>query len=54
MICNNLSLNYTQYILFNVTFAKRNKNTILKLQAYIRGTMIRKAFKEAKHTYFYI
>ena len=38
----------------DVTFAKRNKNTILKLQAYIRGTMIRKAFKEAKHTYLYI
>jgi hypothetical protein len=38
----------------DVTFAKRNKNTILKLQAYIRGAMIRKAFKEAKHTYLYI
>ena len=37
----------------DVVFVKKNKNTVIKLQAYIRGAMIRKAFKEAKHTYLY-
>ena len=37
----------------NVTFAKKNMNNILKLQAYIRGAMIRKAFHEVKDTYLY-
>ena len=37
----------------NILFFKKNGKEILKLQAYIRGTMIRKAFKEAKNTYFY-
>ena len=37
----------------DVTFSKKNIKTILKLQAYIRGAMIRKAFKEVKHTYLY-
>ena len=34
-------------------FAKKNMNNVLKLQAYIRGAMIRKAFKEVKHTLLY-
>ena len=37
----------------DMSFAKNNKNEIIKLQAYIRGAMIRKAFKDVKHTYFY-
>ena len=37
----------------NIIFGKKNINNILKLQAYIRGTLIRKAFQEAKHTYLY-
>ena len=36
----------------NVIFFKKNKNEIIKLQALVRGTMIRKAFEEAKETYF--
>ena len=38
----------------NVVFMKKNANEIYKLQAYMRGTMIRKAFKEVKETYFHI
>ena len=37
----------------DVTFAKKNIDQVFKLQAYIRGTMIRKAFREVKHTYLY-
>ena len=32
---------------------KNYKPQIIKIQSYIRGAMIRKAFKEAKHTYLY-
>ena len=37
----------------NILFFKKNGKEVLKLQAFIRGTMIRKAFKEAKNTYFH-
>ena len=37
----------------DVTFSKKNIKKVLKLQAYVRGAMIRKAFKEVKHTYLY-
>ena len=37
----------------DVTFSKKNIKQVLKLQAYVRGAMIRKAFKEVKHTYLY-
>ena len=37
----------------DVVFVKKNKDKILKIQAYIRGAMIRKAFQETKHTYLY-
>ena len=36
----------------NMVFFKKNKKEIIKLQAFIRGCMIRKGFKEAKNTYF--
>ena len=36
----------------DILFFKKNSKEILKLQAYIRGTMIRKAFKEVKNTYY--
>ena len=36
-----------------VNLGKKYLPQILKLQAYIRGTMIRKAFKDVKHTYYY-
>ena len=37
----------------DLVFGKKNSNTIIKLQAYIRGAMIRKAFKDSRHTYLY-
>ena len=38
----------------SVLFIKRNSKKIIKLQAYARGAMIRKAFKECKKRYEYI
>ena len=37
----------------NILFFKKNKKEVIKLQAFVRGCMIRKAFIEAKNTYFY-
>ena len=36
----------------NIIFFKKNGKEILKIQAFVRGNMIRKAFKESKNTYF--
>ena len=36
----------------NILFFKKNKKEIIKLQAFVRGCMIRKAFEESKNTYF--
>ena len=36
----------------NIIFLKKNGKEILKIQAFVRGNMIRKAFKESKNTYF--
>ena len=35
----------------NIIFFKKNGKEILKIQAFVRGNMIRKAFKESKHMY---
>ena len=36
----------------NVLFFKKNRKEIIKIQAFIRGNMIRKAFEESKNIYF--
>ena len=36
----------------NIIFFKKNGKEILKIQAFVRGNMIRKAFKESEDTYF--
>ena len=36
----------------NILFFKKNGKEIIKIQAFVRGNMIRKAFKESKNTYF--
>ena len=38
----------------SVLFIKRNSKRIIKLQAYVRGMMIRKAYKESRRRYEYI